>query len=144
MSEWGQAPAGQEQPTIRARARSREDRAGDPLDGLVNLFDLGIVLSIAFLLSSLSSLNLTDDLLTGRRSESSAPAGSIVIRRDQSADTIEVRRGERVIGQGERVGTIYRLADGRTVLVPDEPSGTGTTPGTSTTPGTTPGATTTP
>ncbi|MDO8186867.1 DUF2149 domain-containing protein [Conexibacter sp. JD483] len=127
MSEWGQAPAGQEQPAIRARARSREDRAGDPLDGLVNLFDLGIVLSIAFLLSSLSSLNLTDDLLKGRRdSADTAPAGSIVIRRDQSADSIEVRRGERVLGQGERVGTLYRLADGRTVLVPD--SGTRTTP----------------
>ena len=38
--------------------RSREDRAGDPLDGLVNLFDLGIVLSVAFLLAALSSLHL--------------------------------------------------------------------------------------
>jgi hypothetical protein len=127
VSEWGQAPAGQEQPAIRARARSREDRAGDPLDGLVNLFDLGIVLSIAFLLSSLSSLNLTDDLLSRRTSENSAPAGSIVIRRDQRADAIEIRRDERVIGRGERVGSIYRLADGRTVYVPDS-SGTRTTP----------------
>ena len=129
MSEWGQAPAGQEQPSIRARARSREDRAGDPLDGLVNLFDLGIVLSIAFLLSSLSSLNLTDDLLSGRRSENRAPAGSIVIRRDERVDTIEVRPGERVVGQGEEVGTVYRLADGRTVLVlPERSPGVRTTP----------------
>ena len=30
---------------VSARARMREDRAGDPLDGLVNLFDLGIVLA---------------------------------------------------------------------------------------------------
>jgi hypothetical protein len=127
-SEWGQAPAGQEQPSIRARARSREDRAGDPLDGLVNLFDLGIVLSIAFLLSSLSSLNLTDDLLSGRRSESSAPPGSVVVRRDQRVEAITIRRGDRVVGQGERVGTIYRLADGRTVLVPDRSAGSGTTP----------------
>lgn len=27
-----------------------EDNAGDPLDGLVNLFDVGIVLAIAFLI----------------------------------------------------------------------------------------------
>jgi len=129
VSEWGQAPAGQEQPSIRARARSREDRAGDPLDGLVNLFDLGIVLSIAFLLSSLSSLNLTDDLLSGRRSENRAPAGSIVIRRDERVDAIEVRPGERVVGQGEEVGTVYRLADGRTVLVlPERSPGVRTTP----------------
>jgi len=113
------APPGQ--PTIRARARSREDRAGDPLDGLVNLFDLGIVLSIAFLLASLSSLNLTDDLLAGRRREGGgerAPAGSILLRRDAAARTIEVRPGERVLGQGEVLGTVYRLSDGRTVIVP--------------------------
>ena len=44
--------------TVNPRARSRDDRAGDPLDGLVNLFDLGIVLSVAFLLAALSSLHL--------------------------------------------------------------------------------------
>lgn len=112
------------QPTIRARARSREDRAGDPLDGLVNLFDLGIVLSLAFLLASLSSLNLTDDLV-GRRADAQrgerAPVGSILVRRDDTVRTIEVRPGERVIGRGERLGTVYRLADGRTVIVPDRP-----------------------
>ena len=30
---------------VRPRARRRDDRAGDPLDGLVNLFDLGVVLA---------------------------------------------------------------------------------------------------
>ena len=30
---------------VTPHARTREDRAGDPLDGLVNLFDLGIVLA---------------------------------------------------------------------------------------------------
>ena len=40
---------------VTPRARSRPDRAGDPLDGLVNLFDLGIVLSVAFLLAAFSA-----------------------------------------------------------------------------------------
>ena len=49
---------------VRVRHRARaSDRAGDPLDGLVNLFDLGIVLAVAFLLAALQSVNLTD-LLT--------------------------------------------------------------------------------
>ena len=47
--------------SVTPHARSREDRAGDPLDGLVNLFDLGIVLSVAFLLAALSSLHLGGD-----------------------------------------------------------------------------------
>ena len=112
-------------PTIRARARSREDRAGDPLDGLVNLFDLGIVLSLAFLLASLSSLDLTDELLSGRRptaarTEQAAPADAVVVDRDDEVRTVEVRPGQRVVGQGEVVGTLYRLDDGRTVIVPSD------------------------
>ena len=50
---------------VTPHAGSRPDRGGDPLDGLVNLFDLGVVLSVAFLLAALSSLNL-DQLLTKR------------------------------------------------------------------------------
>ena len=40
-----------------------DDSAGDPLDGLVNLFDLGIVLAVAFLVAGLS---LTVSGETGR------------------------------------------------------------------------------
>ena len=53
--------------TVTPRARRRDDRAGDPLDGLVNLFDLGIVLAVAFLLAALSSLHLTAALAKGNR-----------------------------------------------------------------------------
>ena len=60
-------------PTVSARARSREDRAGDPLDGLVNLFDLGIVLSVAFLLAALSSLKLGPEALGRDRSGGHRP-----------------------------------------------------------------------
>lgn len=45
---------------VNARAKRYEDRAGDPLDALVNLFDLGIVLSVAFLLAALSSMDLAE------------------------------------------------------------------------------------
>ena len=106
-------------PTVTARARSREDKAGDPLDGLVNLFDLGIVLSVAFLLAALSSLKLGPDALGRDRSAStrSAPAGSVVVGRDQRVRSVELRSGERVVGQGRAVGTVYQLDDGRTIVV---------------------------
>ena len=58
---------------VTARARVHRDRGGDPLDGLVNLFDLGIVLAVAFLLAALSSLDLTD-LLTREDVTVVAPA----------------------------------------------------------------------
>jgi hypothetical protein len=104
---------------VTARARSRDDRAGDPLDGLVNLFDLGIVLSVAFLLAALSSLDLTSALTEKAKTERlDAPAAQAVVAdRDQQVKPLELDPGERVVGRGEPVGVVYRLADGRTVIV---------------------------
>ena len=107
-------------PTVRARARSREDRAGDPLDGLVNLFDLGIVLSVAFLLAALSSLKLGPDALGRAHGDASArmaPAGTIVVPRTAQVRAVQLAPGQRVVGRGRAIGTVYRLADGRLVVV---------------------------
>ena len=121
---------------VTPRARLRGDRAGDPLDGLVNLFDLGIVLAVAFLLAALQSVNLTE-LLTREN--------VTVVRTDASGQTLIVKEGDQlktvrlssttVTGSGQRVGDVYRLADGRLVYV-QSPSGAGTatTPPTTTTP----------
>jgi hypothetical protein len=109
-------------PIVRARARSREDRAGDPLDGLVNLFDLGIVLSVAFLLAALSSANLTPEILgkpTKTAGERTAPAGSVTADPGDTVRAVRLQPGQRVVGQGRAVGTVYRLDDGRTILVED-------------------------
>lgn len=84
------------------------DNAGDPLDGLVNLFDIGIVLAVAFLIAGLT---LTVD-----------PKSGDIQRRDDAAEA-RVRvlpkpaEGRRASGRGEPVGTAYRLADGRLVIV---------------------------
>jgi hypothetical protein len=95
---------------VTPHSRRREDRAGDPLDGLVNLFDLGIVLAVAFLLAALSSLHL----------------GAAITRNGLKANhQVTIKAGQEVlplpkqgaitIGSGAVVGTVYRLADGRLV-----------------------------
>ena len=71
---------------IPTRARPRR-QGGDPLDGLVNLFDLGIVLAVAFLLAALSSLKLSD-LLTAEN--------VTVVRSGQGSNTVIVKKGQRV------------------------------------------------
>ena len=103
---------------VTARARNREDRAGDPLDGLVNLFDLGIVLSLAFLLAALSSLNLTS-AITGKEAArtKTRPADAVTAKGGQKVERVTMKPGEKVVGRGQAIGTIYRLADGRTVIV---------------------------
>jgi hypothetical protein len=85
-----------------------EDAAGDPLDGLVNLFDIGIVLAVAFLIAGLgltldqrthrllASTPTTQHTQTLPSPSSSAPAAS---------------------GHGQPVGTVYRLSDGQLVYV---------------------------
>jgi len=105
-------------PRVTPRARVRLDRAGDPLDGLVNLFDLGIVLAVAFLLAALQSVNLTE-LLT--------KSNVTLLRTDGDQQTLVVKEGDKiktvrlskktVTGTGKRVGEVYRLADGRLVYV---------------------------
>lgn len=109
---------------VSRRARSRPDRGGDPLDGLVNLFDLGIVLAVGFLIAALASLDLTE-LLTDQEA---VPAGApITAAPDDVVNEIEVQPGERVVGEGEEIGTVYRLEDGRTVIV--RPENAGSVPG---------------
>ena len=90
---------------VTPRAQIHRDRGGDPLEGLVNLFDLGIVLAVAFLLAALSSLRLTG-ILTDKN--------VTVVRNTPGASTIITKQ---VVGRGSRVGSVYRLADGRLVYV---------------------------
>jgi len=104
---------------VTARARSRDDRAGEPLDGLVNLFDVGIVLSVAFLLAALSSLNLTE-AITGekaKQSQNTAPPDAVIAPKDDKVKQVQIKPGEKVVGRGEAIGTVYELSDGRTVIV---------------------------
>ena len=106
---------------VTPRARSRPDRGGDPLDGLVNLFDLGIVLSVAFLLAALSSLKL-DDILTNEKVEvirNTSKGQQIITRQGQKVTRIQLQPGQKVVGRGDRIGSVYRLNDGRIVYVED-------------------------
>jgi hypothetical protein len=99
---------------VTPHARRREDRAGDPLDGLVNLFDLGIVLAVAFLLAALSSLHLSGTIT--RNGLRAAPTTTVVVTPGQRVAPLPTPGG-RTIGRGTQVGIVYRLADGRLVFV---------------------------
>ena len=104
---------------VSARARTREDRGGDPLDGLVNLFDLGIVLAVAFLLAALSSVKLSPSVLRDNQAQERRQQSQdqVVRRRNERSGPIRLREGDKVVGRGKRLGTVYRLEDGRTIIV---------------------------
>jgi hypothetical protein len=85
-----------------------EDSAGDPLDGLVNLFDIGIVLAVAFLIAGLS---LTLDQHTHR-----LQARTPTSQHTQSLPSPS-SGAPAASGHGQPVGTVYRLNDGQLVYV---------------------------
>ena len=104
---------------VTPRARVHRDRGGDPLDGLVNLFDLGVVLAVAFLLAALSSLRLTDLLTNDDVTvvRSGPRDQTVIVKRGDRVQTLRVDPSRQVVGRGNRVGSVYRLADGRLVYV---------------------------
>jgi hypothetical protein len=84
------------------------ENAGDPLDGLVNLFDIGIVLAVAFLIAGLTlSVNAESGRIE-RRAEPVKSKARVLPAPSES---------RQASGHGEPVGTAYRLADGRLVIV---------------------------
>jgi hypothetical protein len=108
--------------SVSPRAKRHDDRAGDPLDGLVNLFDLGIVLSVAFLLAALSSLHLEGTIT---KNGLKATNQQINIKPGEKVAPLP-KPGQRTIGQGTQAGVVYRLADGRLVYVQAAPTPTAT------------------
>lgn len=92
----------------------RIDRVGDPLDGLINLFDLALALAVGLLLAALSSAGVLG-LVAGTGGDAGTP-----IPGEPNAS------GQQAQGQGTAVGTVYRLQDGTYVFAP---SGTPNTEG---------------
>lgn len=89
------------------RHRGHGEPQEDPLDGLVNLFDLGLVLAVAFLVAGLSI-----GASTQLEREPGAPQPST-----PEGQRVELPPGGRTAqGAGTAVGTVYQLPDGTLVL----------------------------
>ncbi len=84
-----------------------EENAGDPLDGLVNLFDIGMILAVAFLIAGLG-LTLKPGSHGAERRDPAARSGRILP---------SPAGGPSASGRGEPVGRVYRLADGRLIYL---------------------------
>ena len=101
---------------VRRRAQPHADRAGDPLDGLVNMFDLGLVLAIAFLVAGIGL-----SAVLGKRSTKSAPASISISRNEQLVPLRPGLRRVPVTGSATSLGQVYRLANGELVYVVHRP-----------------------
>jgi hypothetical protein len=86
----------------------------DPLAGLVNLFDLWMVFSIALLLALVAASRLPE------LSQSTPQSDAADVPANESSKLDQYRvSNEKLTGEGQRLGTAYRLKNGEVVYVPD-------------------------
>jgi hypothetical protein len=137
---------------MRRRRIGTADRNGDPLDGIVNLFDVAIVLAVGFLVAALAAAGVTG-LLTSKNmtivTNPGTPEMQVIVKEGDKITKLDMQSGAQVAGVGTLIGSFYKLADGTVIYVPAgqaAPSGATPVPGTTPTPGATavPGATPTP
>jgi hypothetical protein len=128
---------------MRRRRVGTADRNGDPLDGIVNLWDVAIVLAVGFLVAALAAAGVTG-LLTNKNmtivTDPGTPQMQVIVKDGDTITKLDMQSGQEVSGAGTLLGSFYKLADGTVVYVPaGETAPGGSTP---TTPA--PGETTSP
>ncbi len=124
---------------MKRRRIDRIDRNGDPLDGVVNLFDVAIVLAVGFLLAALAGLGISGILTSEDMTIVTDPGTAqmqVIVKHGDEITRLDLDSGGEVTGLGTLIGQFYRLADGTTVYVPAGTTLPGTTLPDATTDGT--------
>jgi hypothetical protein len=94
----------------------------DPLAGIANLFDVSIVFIVGLMITLFSVYRMGD--LVDARSEvtmvkTNAQGERELIVKKGTKITAYKMSGKTAKGDGERLGTAYRLADGQIIYVPE-------------------------
>jgi hypothetical protein len=104
------------------KKRLWDDSEGDdPAAGLINLFDVWIAFAAALLLAVVSFFNLpknASSAATGVQADKSPTAESIDAARTKIERFQESKASKS--GEGERLGTAYRLKSGEIIYVRDK------------------------
>lgn len=111
---------------MRYLKRNRKQGAvfsdNDPMTGVANLFDLGLVFIVGLLIALFGAYHLED--LLSQTSEFTIVKKSadgqiqIVEKKGKKIDVMKVTR-ESAKGRGQRLGTAYKLENGQMIYIPD-------------------------
>lgn len=125
---------------MRRRRVGTANRAGDPLDGLVNLFTIALVLAVGLFVAALTALGMTG-LLTDENmtivTNPGTPDMQVIVKDGGKITKVDMSSGMEVAGYGTLLGSFYQLADGAIIWVPagqTPPGGATPVPGSSPTP----------
>jgi hypothetical protein len=99
----------------------------DPLAGIANLFDVSIVFIVGLMLTLFSVYRMSD--LVDSTSEvtmvktNAQGEREIIVKKGKQITAYKVT-GKTAAGNGERLGTAYRLSNGQVIYVPEGPDAT--------------------
>ena len=94
----------------------------DPLSGVANLFDVSVVFIVGLMITLFSVYRIGD--LMDSKSEvtlvktNAQGQREIIVKKGTKITAYKVT-GETAVGDGERLGVAYRLADGQIIYVPE-------------------------
>ncbi len=97
------------------------DQDEDPLSGLTNLFDLGMVLAVALMVALVSRHNMTEMFSNEDYTIVKNPGKSDMEIIKKTGDKIEKYKGSKGSseGKGKKVGTAYQLENGEIIYIPE-------------------------
>jgi len=103
-------------------AAPEEPADEDPLAGVANLFDASIVFIVGLMITLFSVYNM-GDLMSGESEITMVKTDAsglqeIVVKKGETITAYKVS-GDTGTGDGERLGSAYRLANGQVIYVPD-------------------------
>ena len=99
----------------------------DPLAGVANLFDVSVVFIVGLMITLFSIYRMND--LVDANSEvtmvktNGKGEREIIVKKGTKITAYKVS-GKTAAGDGERLGTAYRLADGQVIYVPEDGNAT--------------------
>lgn len=106
----------------RGRFDKYEEPLEDPISGVANLFDVSVVFIVSMMIALFMAYNMLDMM---------DPKSKMTIMKKKSDGSVEIvtKKGKeikvqkvtdkRLSGQGERLGTAYKLKDGKVIYVPE-------------------------
>lgn len=97
----------------------------DPLSGIANLFDVSVVFIVGLMITLFSVFRMSD--MVDSKSEvtmvktNAQGEKEIIVKKGTKITAYKVT-GKTAAGDGERLGTAYRLANGQIIYVPEGPT----------------------
>lgn len=106
----------------RGRFDRYDEPLEDPISGVANLFDVSVVFIVSMMIALFMAYNMLDLM---------DPKSEMTVTKKSSEGKIEIitKKGKeikvqkvtdkRLSGEGERLGTAYKLKDGKVIYVPE-------------------------